>query len=248
MAQQDDQQSVPRHIAVIMDGNGRWAASHGKARLAGHRAGVKAARDCVEVCAEIGVNTLTLFAFSSENWRRPADEVNGLMRLFVEVLQREVDALHRNGIRLRFVGDRSGLPEILQKRMADAEALTVANQRMNLMLAIGYGGRWDITQAARRIATKVQSGELAVDSIDEELFARHLSLVSLPEPDLMIRTGGECRVSNFLLWNLAYSEIFFTDTLWPDFNRRDLEASCEFFGRRERRFGLTTEQLGVIGD
>ncbi len=231
-----------------MDGNGRWAANHGKARLAGHRAGVKAARECVEACAEMGVNTLTLFAFSSENWRRPVDEVNGLMRLFIEVLQREVDALHRNGIRLRFVGDRSGLPEILQKRMADAEALTGVNQRMNLMLAIGYGGRWDITQAARRIATKVQLGELEVSSIDEELFARHLSLVKLPEPDLMIRTGGECRVSNFLLWNLAYSEIFFTDTLWPDFDRQDLVASCEFFRRRERRFGLTTEQLGAIGD
>lgn len=239
---------LPRHLAVIMDGNGRWAARHGKPRLAGHRAGVRAARDCVEACAQAGIQTLTLFAFSSENWRRPAEEVNGLMRLFVEVLQREVDSLHENGIRLRFIGDRVHLPEILQKRMADAETLTARNQRMALLLAIGYGGRWDIARAARRVAEKVQRGELKPADIDDQLLGRHLSLAGFPEPDLMIRTGGEARISNFLLWDLAYSEIFFTQTLWPDFSLADLEAGLSFFASRERRFGRTTAQLGVMGD
>jgi undecaprenyl diphosphate synthase len=239
---------LPRHIAVIMDGNGRWAERQRKARLTGHRAGVRVARRCVESCAEAGVETLTLFAFSSENWRRPAEEVNGLMRLFVEVLQREVAALDENAIRLRFIGDRDHLPEILQKRMADAEVQTAGNQRMNLLLAIGYGGRWDITQAARRIAEKVARGELAAKDIDDALFARHLSLSGMTAPDLLIRTGGESRISNFLLWDLAYSEIFFTDTLWPDFDRNDLDLALEFFAGRERRFGRTAEQVGVIGD
>ena len=238
----------PRHVAVIMDGNGRWAEQRRKARLAGHRAGVRSARDCVEACAQAGVETLTLFAFSSENWRRPAEEVNGLMRLFIEVLQREVSALHENGIRLRFIGDRDHLPELLQKRMSDAEQLTAANQRMNLMLAIGYGGRWDITQAARRVADRVLRGELELADIDDELFARHLSLGGMAAPDLVIRTGGEARISNFLLWDLAYSEIFFTGTLWPDFDRTDLDEALAFFSGRERRFGRTTEQVGVIGD
>jgi len=239
---------LPRHIAAIMDGNGRWASRRRKARLAGHRAGVKAARDCIEACAEAGVDTLTLFAFSSENWSRPAEEVNGLMRLFIEVLQREVSALHENAIRLRFIGDRGHLPELLQKRMADAEQLTGKNQRMNLMLAIGYGGRWDITQAAQRLAGKVRRGELAVSDIDDSVFARHLSLSGLPAPDLLIRTGGEARISNFLLWDLAYSEIFFTQTLWPDFARADLDEALGFFAGRERRFGRTTEQVEAIGD
>ena len=231
-----------------MDGNGRWAEQRRKARLAGHRAGVRAARDCVEACAEAGIETLTLFAFSSENWRRPAEEVNGLMRLFIEVLQREVSALHENGIRLRFIGDRDHLPELLQRRMADAEHMTASNQRMNLLMAIGYGGRWDITQAARRVAEKVRCGELDVGDIDDGLFERHLSLGGMPAPDLLIRTGGESRISNFLLWDLAYSEIFFTGTLWPDFCRADLEGALDFYRSRERRFGRTTEQVGVIGD
>jgi undecaprenyl diphosphate synthase len=248
MLDKSEETQLPRHVAVIMDGNGRWAAQRRKARLAGHRAGVRAARDCVEGCAEAGVETLTLFAFSSENWRRPAEEVNGLMRLFIEVLQREVSALHDNGIRLRFIGDRDYLPELLQRRMADAEALTASNQRMNLMLAIGYGGRWDITQATRRVADKVRRGELAVADIDEGLFARHLSLGGMSAPDLLVRTGGESRLSNFLLWDLAYSEIFFTRTLWPDFARADLDQALAFYFGRERRFGQTTDQVGVIGD
>jgi len=229
--------SVPRHVAVIMDGNGRWANRYGKKRFTGHRAGVKSARSIVEECAQAGVEVLTLFAFSSENWKRPAEEVNALMRLFVEVLQREVDALHSNGIRLRFIGARGDLPNILQKRMQDAEARTAGNTRMTLVLAVGFGGRWDIVQATRAIAAKARAGELDAAEIDESVIARHLSLAGMPEPDLLIRTGGERRVSNFLLWDFAYSEIYFSDTLWPDFCSGDLTAAFDFFAGRERRFG-----------
>lgn len=239
---------VPRHVAIIMDGNGRWATNHGRPRFAGHRAGVKAARTIVEVCAEAGVEVLTLFAFSSENWSRPAKEVNALMRLFVEVLQREVDALHENGIRLKFIGDRQQLPTILQKRMQDAEAKTAANTGMSLILAVAFGGRWDITQALQRIAEKVKSGDLDVSEVDESVIARHMSLSGCDEPDLLIRTGGERRVSNFLLWDFAYTEIFFTDTLWPDFMAEKLEEAFEFFGQRERRFGRVDGQMEALGD
>jgi undecaprenyl diphosphate synthase len=231
-----------------MDGNGRWATNHGRPRFAGHRAGVKAARTIVEVCAEAGVEVLTLFAFSSENWSRPAKEVNALMRLFVEVLQREVDALHENGIRLKFIGDRQQLPTILQKRMQDAEAKTAANTGMSLILAVAFGGRWDITQALQRIAEKVKSGDLDVSEVDESVIARHMSLSGCDEPDLLIRTGGERRVSNFLLWDFAYTEIFFTDTLWPDFMAEKLEEAFEFFGQRERRFGRVDGQMEASGD
>jgi len=229
--------SIPRHVAVIMDGNGRWAAQQGRPRFAGHRAGVKSARQIVEACAEAQVETLTLFAFSSENWQRPVEEVNALMRLFIEVLQREVTALHENGIRLRFIGVRENLPTILQKRIDDAEIKTAANTGMTLVLAVSFGGRWDIVQATRRIATKVRAGELEVQDIDEAVMSRHLSLAVFDDPDLLIRTGGEKRVSNFLLWDLAYTEIHFTDTLWPSFDDRDLAEAFEFFSQRQRRFG-----------
>ena len=198
---------------------------------------MKSARGVVESCAQAGVEVLTLFAFSSENWQRPAEEVNALMRLFVEVLQREVDALHSNGIRLRFIGARTSLPSILQKRMQDAEARTAGNSRMTLVLAVGFGGRWDIVQAMRSIAAKARAGDLDAADIDESVVARHLSLAGLPEPDLLIRTGGERRVSNFLLWDFAYSEIFFSNALWPDFGDEDLTAAFDFFAGRERRFG-----------
>lgn len=231
-----------------MDGNGRWATNHGRPRFAGHRAGVKAARTVVEVCADAGVEVLTLFAFSSENWSRPAKEVNALMRLFVEVLQREVDALHENGIRLKFIGDRQQLPTILQKRMQDAELKTAGNTRMSLILAVAFGGRWDITQAMQRIADKVKSGDLDVSEVDESVIARHMSLSGCDEPDLLIRTGGERRVSNFLLWDFAYTEIFFTDTLWPDFMAEKLEEAFEFFSHRERRFGRVNDQMEALGD
>lgn len=231
-----------------MDGNGRWATNHGRPRFAGHRAGVKTARTVVEDCAEAGVEVLTLFAFSSENWSRPAKEVNALMRLFVEVLQREVDALHENGVRLKFIGDRQQLPTILQKRMQDAEAKTAANTGMSLILAVAFGGRWDITQAMQRIAEKVKSGDLDVSEVDESVIARHMSLSGCDEPDLLIRTGGERRVSNFLLWDFAYTEIFFTDTLWPNFTTEKLKEAFEFFGLRERRFGRVDGQMEALGD
>ena len=240
--------TVPTHVAVIMDGNGRWACRRGRARHVGHRAGVKAARAVVEQCAERGVKVLTLFAFSSENWRRPPAEVDSLLRLFVEVLQREVDALHDNGIRLRFIGARETLPTILRKRMADAEALTAGNNRMTLVLAVAYGGHWDLIEAVRRLASKVRAGELDPADIDEAVMQRHMALAGLPPPDLLIRTGGERRISNFLLWDLAYTELFFTETLWPDFGDDDLQAALDFFTHRQRRFGLTSEQLEAVGD
>jgi undecaprenyl diphosphate synthase len=239
---------LPRHVAIIMDGNGRWAIRHGKPRFAGHRAGVKVARAVVESCARAGIEVLTLFAFSSENWNRPADEVNALMRLFVEVLQREAAALHDNGIRLRFIGERRNLPTILQKRMADAETMTQGNQRMTLILAVGFGGRWDLVQAMQRIASKVRSGDLDVADIDQSVVARHMSMAGISDPDLLIRTGGECRVSNFLLWDFAYTELFFTDTLWPDFDDSNLLESFEFYGHRKRRFGRVDEPIEASGD
>lgn len=238
----------PTHVAIIMDGNGRWATRNGKPRHAGHRAGVKSARAVVEACAESDVKVLTLFAFSSENWKRPPSEVDALMRLFVEVLQREVDTLHENGIQLRFIGARDTLPTILRKRMADAEARTAANSRMTLVLAVAYGGQWDMVQAVRRISQKVRSGDLDPADIDEALIDRHRALAGLPSPDLLIRTGGEQRVSNFLLWDLAYTELCFTDTLWPDFGADQIAQALEFFSQRQRRFGLTGDQLEAIAD
>ena len=239
---------LPGHVAIIMDGNGRWATRNGRPRFAGHRAGVKVARLVVESCAKAGIDNLTLFAFSSENWNRPADEVNALMRLFVEVLQREVAALHENDIRLRFIGERRNLPTILQKRMNDAEALTVGNQRMTLILAVAFGGRWDLVQATQRIAAKVRSGDLDPADVDQSVVARHLSLAGISEPDLLIRTGGERRVSNFLLWEFAYTELFFTDTLWPDFVDASLKEAFDFYCHRERRFGRVEGSVEASGD
>ncbi|MBT8441458.1 MAG: isoprenyl transferase [Gammaproteobacteria bacterium] len=238
---------LPRHVAVIMDGNGRWAHYHGKPRFSGHRAGVKSARKIVEACAQRGIEVLTLFAFSSENWNRPAEEVNALMRLFVEVLQREVDALHENGIRLKFIGARQNLPTILQKRIDDAEQKTAGNSRMQLVLAVAFGGRWDIVEAVRKLAVKAKAGEIDPDDIDEAVIARHVSLAGLPEPDLLIRTGGENRVSNFLLWDFAYTEIWFTEKLWPDFDEGDLARALNFFGERERRFGRVGDMQKKAG-
>lgn len=238
----------PAHVAIIMDGNGRWATRHGRPRHAGHRAGVKSARAVVEACAQSDVKVLTLFAFSSENWNRPPSEVDALMRLFVEVLQLEVKALHENGIQLRFIGARESLPTILRKRMADAEARTAGNTRMTLVLAVNYGGHWDMVQAVRRISQKIRSGDLDPADVDEGLIDRHRALAGLPPPDLLIRTGGEQRVSNFLLWDLAYTELCFTDTLWPDFGAEQLAKALDFFSHRQRRFGRTGDQLEAIGD
>lgn len=236
---------LPQHIAIIMDGNGRWAHAHGQPRHAGHRAGVKATRKIVEAVAQRGIKTLTLFAFSSENWNRPSDEVSSLMSLFIEVLKREVDALDKNGIRIRFIGAREQLSTRLQNMLLAAEEKTAANDRMDLILAVAYGGRWDITQAVKKIVTEVQSGAMTAAEITEQDVASRISLAGLSPPDLLIRTGGERRISNFLLWDMAYSELYFTDTLWPQFGSADLDEALSFYARRQRRFGKTGEQVAT---
>ena len=230
-----------------MDGNGRWARQRAMPRQAGHRAGVRTARKIVEACARRGISTLSLFAFSSENWRRPRREVGALMRLFIEALDREVDELHANGIRLRFIGDRDSLTSALQARMAAAEERTRDNLRLTLVVALAFGGRWDIVCAARSLAQDAAAGRLDPATIDDEAVAGRLALAGLPDPDLLIRTGGEHRISNFLLWNLAYAECYFTDRLWPDFDEADLDAALERFRGVERRFGMTSEQVGPAG-
>lgn len=245
----DSSGGTPRHIAVIMDGNGRWAAARALPRTAGHGMGVRAVKQIVENCAKRGVEALTLFAFSSENWRRPREEVSMLMNRFLEALDEEIDDLHRNGLRVRFIGNLSQLSAPLRERMQGAMALTQANQGMTLVIAVAYGGRWDIAAAARELARRCAAGELSSDAIDEAAVASQLALAELPEglsdPDLLIRTGGEQRISNFLLWNLAYTELYFCDTLWPDFGARELDAAIEHFSRRQRRFGLTPGQAGA---
>jgi len=236
---------VPRHVAVIMDGNGRWAEQRALPRAAGHRAGVRAVRATIEQATRRGVRALTLFAFSSENWRRPAEEVGVLMQLFLEALEREVAELDANGVRLRFIGDRSRLAPALAERMAAAEARTAGRDRLDLVVAVAYGGRWDLAQAARRLAADAATGRINAAAIDEGTLASRLASAGRPEPDLFIRTGGERRISNFLLWDLAYTELWFTDTLWPDFDESCFEAALADFAGRQRRFGRTAAQAGA---
>lgn len=238
--------NIPRHIAVIMDGNGRWARKRAMPRHAGHRAGVTSVRKSVELAAQRGVEYLTLFAFSSENWARPREEVSKLMGLFVEALQREVDELHRNNVRLEFIGAREQLQAGLVKKIADAEAQTQANTGLRLIIAVAYGGRWDILQAVRKVASKVAAGDIGVEDIDDALLARELQLRNMPDPDLLIRTGGEQRISNFLLWNLAYAELWFCDALWPDFGEQEFDEALAFYARRQRRYGHTSEQVEAV--
>ena len=228
---------VPRHIAIIMDGNGRWAVARGLTRSAGHRAGLTPVRMCIEECARRGVDALTLFAFSSENWSRPAEEVGSLMGLFLEALDREIAELHAKGVRVRFVGERRNLSVRLQARIAAAEEHTAGNGALRLQVAVSYGGRWDIIQATQKLARECSSGALRPEDINEDRFAAQLALAGLPEADLLIRTGGEYRISNFLLWDLAYAELYFSPRLWPDFALADLEEALAFFASRERRFG-----------
>lgn len=235
--------ALPRHLAVIMDGNGRWAKQRQRPRTLGHRAGARSVRTIVEYCLKRGIPALTLFAFSSENWNRPEDEVGALMRLFLRVLESEVDELTRQRVRLRFIGDRSRFPEAIRERMAAAEAIVLPAPSLTLTLAAGYGGRADIAMAARKLAARVQAGELRPEQIDETAMAEAISLADLPPPDLFIRTGGEHRISNFLLWQLAYTELWFTDVLWPDLDDALLDAAMDEFAGRERRFGLISEQL-----
>jgi undecaprenyl diphosphate synthase len=232
---------VPRHVAIIMDGNGRWAKRRHLPRFAGHKRGVEAVREVVKACAERGVGYLTLFAFSSENWRRPPDEVALLMQLFIGALENEVQKLHRNGIRLKLIGDQSRFDRKIQALIAEGERLTAGNTGLTLTIAANYGGRWDILQAFNRYA--MENDSQAKGEIRETDLAPYLSMSYAPEPDLFIRTGGEQRVSNFLLWQLAYAELYFTDALWPDFGAAALEEAFVSYRKRERRFGRTSEQL-----
>jgi undecaprenyl diphosphate synthase len=229
--------NLPQHIAITMDGNGRWAVARGVARAAGHKAGLKPVRMCIEECTRLKVAALTLFAFSSENWGRPADEVGSLMSLFLEALDRELDELQEKGVRLRFIGERRSLSVRLQSHIAAAEERTAANCGLAMQVAVSYGGRWDIIKAAQSLARECSIGSIGPEEITEARFAQALSLAGLPDPDLHIRTGGERRISNFLLWQLAYAELYFTERLWPDFTAADLNEALAFFASRERRFG-----------
>ena len=230
---------VPRHIAIIMDGNGRWAKRRLMPRVAGHRKGVEALRGVIRACAERGVSHLTVFAFSSENWRRPQEEVTLLMELFMRALENEVAKLHENGIRFRVIGDLSGFSERIQALIRDAEALTRDNPRLTFTVAANYGGRWDVVQAVKRL----MAAGVAVEDVNEAALTQQLSTSDAPEPDLFIRTGGEQRISNFLLWQLAYAELYFTDALWPDFDAAALDEAIASYHQRERRFGRTSEQV-----
>jgi len=226
-----------------MDGNGRWAKARFQPRSFGHNAGRKAVRDVIEGCVRQGVEALTLFAFSSENWQRPEDEVSALMGLFLRALDKEVDELHAQGVRLRFIGDLAGFSDELRQRMERAMARTAQNTRLQLNIAVNYGGRWDIVQAARQAALAIGRGELTAEALDEAALGRWMSLAELPPLDLFIRTGGEQRISNFLLWQAAYAELYFTDTLWPDFDQACLARAIDDYARRERRYGRTSEQV-----
>jgi len=234
---------APEHIAIIMDGNGRWAKNRTMPRVAGHRAGVDTVRKMVKSCRESGVKALTLFAFSSENWRRPPKEVSLLMDLFMTVLKSEAKRLANNNVQLRVIGDVSAFSPKLQERIIAATDLTKDNDGLVLNVAANYGGRWDIVRATKIIAQKVKDGEFGVDQIDDRVMSQYMSFADLPEPDLFIRTGGDERISNFLLWHLAYTEFYFTKILWPDFNEDELQKAIKVFSQRERRFGQTGEQV-----
>lgn len=234
------------HIAIIMDGNGRWAKRQGEERLYGHTNGVEAVRNVLKACVDLGVKNLTLYAFSTENWNRPKEEVEGLMNLLVESIANEVDELHENGVRLMSIGDEKGLPDACRNELNAAKEATKNNDRLNLILAINYSARWELLNAAQTIAEKVEGGQLSANQIDEAVFSSHLCYNNIPDPELLIRTSGEYRLSNFLLWQLAYSELYFTDVLWPDFNREELEKAIIDYQCRERRFGMVSEQLKKV--
>jgi len=238
--------NVPRHVAIIMDGNGRWAHLRKKPRHSGHRAGVRSVRMSVETAAQRGVEYLTLFAFSSENWARPEKEVSSLMSLFVEALRREVDELHRNNVRLKFVGALHELDAKLRKKITESEQKTAANLGLRLTVAIAYGGRWDIIEASKALARAAVEGSVQIDDINDDRFAAELQMSTMPDPDLLIRTGGEHRISNFLLWNLAYAELWFTDVLWPEFDEPTFDDALRFYAGKQRRFGHTGDQVEAV--
>ena len=243
MKEQINIERLPRHIAIIMDGNGRWAKEHGKPRLFGHQNAIQSVREVNEACAELGVEYLTLYAFSTENWNRPGDEVGGLMTLLSQTIKKETATLLKNGIRLNMIGDRNRLPKSILKELDGAIEATSQGTRMELTLALSYSGRWDIANAAHNVAQAVKEGTLQPADITESTFADYLSTAGRPDPELLIRTSGELRISNFLMWQLAYSELYFTDKYWPDFRKDDLYAAIVDYQHRERRFGKTSEQL-----
>lgn len=243
MKEQINIERLPRHIAIIMDGNGRWAKEHGKPRLFGHQNAIQAVREVNEACAELGVEYLTLYAFSTENWNRPGDEVGGLMTLLSQTIKKETSTLLKNGIRLNMIGDATRLPQSILDQLNRAIDATSKGARMELTLALSYSGRWDITDAARRMAQAAKDGVLDPETITETTFANYLSTAGRPDPELLIRTSGELRISNFLMWQLAYSELYFTNKYWPDFRKDDLYEAIVDYQHRERRFGKTSEQL-----
>ena len=243
LSQTTSQPITPQHIAIIMDGNNRWAKKRLLPGIRGHKAGVEAIRSVLAVCEKHQVQALTLFAFSSENWQRPVEEVGALMSLFLSYLKREVSSLHKKGVRIRFIGRRDRLQADIVKQMEAAEALTQSNSVSTLVLAVDYGGQWDITNATTQIAKRVAAGEIEANQIDESLVNSHLSLHDLPKPDLCVRTGGEYRMSNFILWQLSYAELYFTECFWPDFDEQEMEQAIAAFSARQRRFGMTSEQV-----
>ena len=245
--EQIDPTKLPEHIAIIMDGNGRWAKDKGQSRVFGHQNGVTAVRETVEAAAEIGVKYLTLYAFSTENWSRPAAEVNALMVLLVKTIRGEVATLNKNNIRLQAIGNLTGLPDNCFTELMEAIDATKNNTQMTLVLALNYSARWELTRAMRLIAEKVENGTLASADITDAHIAQHLTTANIPDPALLIRTSGEHRISNFLLWQLSYSELYFTETMWPDFRKEDLYKSIFSYQNRERRFGMTSEQIGNAG-
>jgi len=237
---------IPKHIAIVMDGNGRWAKAKNRPRFMGHKKGVEAVRNIVKECSTLGVESLSLFAFSSENWKRPEEEIKHLMSLFMLALEREAKSLARNNVKLQIIGDLSSFSEKLQKKIKQVESLTAECTGLNLIVAANYGGRWDITEATKKIATLVDSGDKTIDSITEQDIKQQLTTTGIPDPDLFIRTGGEIRISNFLIWQMAYAELYFTDVLWPDFDAEHLNNAIQDYSSRQRRFGKTSEQ--VIAD
>jgi undecaprenyl diphosphate synthase len=243
LSAQIDKENTPNHIAIIMDGNGRWAKKQGQMRLYGHSIGVESVRETLTAAKNIGVKHLTLYAFSTENWNRPKEEIDGLMNLLVHTIANEVDELNRSGVRLLSIGDRAGLPIECQEELASAIAATGANTEIDLILALNYSARWEITNAMKQIGQQIADGQLQTNEISDELIAQHLTTTGIPDPELLIRTSGECRVSNFLLWQIAYTEFHFTEVLWPDFKEADLYKAVIDYQSRERRFGMVSEQL-----
>jgi undecaprenyl diphosphate synthase len=243
---QIDKQRLPKHIAIIMDGNGRWAQQHGMARVFGHQSGVKSVREVTEAAAEIGINFLTLYAFSTENWNRPDEEVTALMTLLVKTIQAELPTLNKNNIRLQSIGDLSTLPDATRLELFDAIDKTKDNSRMTLILALSYSAKWEIVEAIKNISRKVTTGSLNIDDISDELVSSELATRDIPDPELLIRTGGETRISNFLLWQIAYAELSFSKIFWPDYRKKDLYESIIDFQQRQRRFGKTGEQVAEI--